>query len=134
MAGHDLEIDGPRFVPLEIELRVCVLPDYFRSDVKQALLARFTRGVRPDGQPGVFHPDQFSFGQPVYLSRIIAAAQETPGVRFVEPLVFQRQGDPQSNALDSGILPLGRLEIARLDNDPSFPERGVLTLTMEGGQ
>jgi hypothetical protein len=134
MAGHDLEIDGPRFVPLEIELRVCVLPDYFRSDVKQALLARFTRGVRPDGQPGVFHPDQFSFGHPVYLSRVIAAAQETPGVRFVEPLVFQRQGDPQSNALDSGILALGRLEIARLDNDPSFPERGVLRLTMEGGQ
>jgi hypothetical protein len=134
MAGHDLEIDGPHFVPLEIELRVCVLPDYFRGDVKQALLALFTRGVRPDGQPGVFHPDQFSFGQPVYLSRIIAAAQETPGVRFVEALVFQRQGDPQSNALDSGILPLGRLEIARLDNDPSFPERGVLRLTMEGGQ
>jgi hypothetical protein len=134
MAGHDLEIDGPRFVPLEIELRVCVLPDYYRSDVKQALLTRFSRGLQPDGQPGFFHPDNLSFGQPVYLSRIVAVAQETPGVRFVEPLVFQRQGDAQSSALATGVLPLGRLEIARLDNDHSFPERGVLRLTMEGGQ
>lgn len=27
---------------------------------------------------------------------------------------------------------MGRLEIARLDNDPSFVERGTLDLTMEG--
>lgn len=134
MAGHDLEIDGPRFVPLEIELRVCVLPHFYRGDVKQALLARFTRGLRPDGQPGVFHPDKFSFAQPVYLSRIVAEAQETPGVRYVEALVFQRLGDTRSNALATGVLPIGRLEIAQLDNDPNFPERGVLRLTMEGGQ
>jgi hypothetical protein len=28
---------------------------------------------------------------------------------------------------------MGRLEIARLDDDPSFPERGVLDLTFGGG-
>jgi hypothetical protein len=26
------------------------------------------------------------------------------------------------------------LEIARLDNDPNFPERGVFELTLEGGR
>ena len=40
--------------------------------------------------------------------------------------MFQRQRDDASSALDTGVLPIGRLEIARLDNDPSFPERGVL--------
>ena len=30
MAGYDLEVDGPRFVPLEVALHVCVEPDYFR--------------------------------------------------------------------------------------------------------
>jgi len=29
---------------------------------------------------------------------------------------------------------MGRLEIARLDDDPSFPEHGVLELTMGGGK
>jgi len=31
-------------------------------------------------------------------------------------------------------LPLGRLEIARLDNDANYPERGVLRLEINGGK
>ena len=31
MAGHDLEFNDPRYVSLEIELHVCVQPDYFRA-------------------------------------------------------------------------------------------------------
>ena len=38
MAGHDLEIDGPRYVSLEIDMHVCVEADYFREDVKGELL------------------------------------------------------------------------------------------------
>ena len=38
MAGHDVEIDGPRFVPLGMELFICVQDGYFRSDVQTALL------------------------------------------------------------------------------------------------
>ena len=30
MAGYDLEVDGPRFVPLDVGLHVCVEPEYFR--------------------------------------------------------------------------------------------------------
>ena len=47
MAGHDLEIDTPQYVPLEIEIFVCVKPDYFRSDVEAALLDVFTSGAWP---------------------------------------------------------------------------------------
>jgi hypothetical protein len=42
---------------------------------------------------------------------------------------FQRQHINSSDALTSGKLELGRLEIARLSNDPNFPERGSLTVT-----
>ena len=31
MTGHDLEITGPRFVPLDIEITVCVEPEHFRE-------------------------------------------------------------------------------------------------------
>jgi hypothetical protein len=31
-------------------------------------------------------------------------------------------------------MPLGRLEIARLDNDPNFPEHGLLRLDLRGGK
>jgi hypothetical protein len=33
----------------------------------------------------------------------------------------------------AGVLTAAPLEIIRLDNDPSMPERGVLTLDLEGG-
>ncbi len=134
MAGHDVEIDSPRFVSLEIEMTVCVKPHYFRGDVEAALLRVFSNSVAPDGQRGFFHPDNFSFGQPVYLSALYAAAQEVEGVSFVTINVFQRLGIAGTRGLDDGVLSMGRLEIARLDNDPNFAERGVLRLTMEGGR
>lgn len=135
MAGYDLEVDGPRFVSLEIEMHVCVLPDYFRSDVEGALLAVFSNRVLPDGRRGVFHPDNFTFGQTVYLSPLYAAAQAVPGVASVQVTVFQRQSsvfDPQP--LADGQLAMGRLEIARCDNDPNFAERGVFSLSLGGGK
>lgn len=134
MAGYDLEVDGPRFVPLDVALQLCVEPDHFRAHVKAAVLDVLSSGVRRDGTPGFFHPDRFTFGQPVYLSAIVAAAQGVQGVQSVAATTFQRQRDDASSALDSGVLELQRLEIARLDNDRTFPEHGVLTVTAGGGK
>jgi hypothetical protein len=134
MAGHDLEIDGPQFVPLEIEMLVCVMPNYFRSDVLANLRTVFGRGTLADGSAGFFHPDRFTFGQGVYLSQLYAAAQKIPGVRHVDILKLQRKSSPSQAALNEGVLRMDRLEIARLDNDPNFPDRGTLTFTMRGGR
>jgi hypothetical protein len=51
-------------------------------------------------------------------------------VRFV---TFQRQGQPDKGAaLRAGRILLDRLEIARLDNDPSFPEHGTFRAIPQG--
>jgi hypothetical protein len=134
MAGYDLEVDAPHFVPLEVALHVCVEPDYFRAHVKAAALDVLSSGVRPDGTLGFFHPDRFSFGQPVFLSAIVAATQAVPGVQSVIPITFQRQHDDASSALAAGELTMSRLEIARLDNNPTFPDRGILVVTTGGGK
>ena len=134
LAGYDLEIDGPRFVPLEIDMQVLVQPNYFRSDVKVALLEVFSNRTLPDRRRGAFHPDQFTFGQPVYLSRLYAAAYAVPGVASVNITTFQRQGQPDRRPLEEGKLVMERLEIARLDNDLNFPERGVFRLQLQGGK
>jgi predicted phage baseplate assembly protein len=134
MAGHDLEIDGPRYISLEIEMHVCAEPEYFRADVKQELLRLFSNRVLADGSLGLFHPDGFTFGQPVYLSPLIAAAQAVPGVASVQVNQFHRQGTPDNKPLAAGKIELGRLEIARCDNDPNFAEHGVFTLSVGGGK
>lgn len=134
MAGYDLEVDGPLFVPMEIEMFVCVKPEHFRSDVKEALLAVFNNQRLADGSLGVFHPDNFTFGQTVYLSPLYAKAQTVPGVASVEVKTFKRQREAGLTALDTGKLIMNRLEIPRLDNDRNFPERGIFRLQMGGGK
>ncbi len=134
MAGSDVEVDGPRFVPLEIEMLVCVNADYFRGNVKESLLETFSNRILPNGRRGLFHPDNFTFGQPVYLSPLYAAAQAAPGVDSIDITTFQRQGSPSNIGIEDGKLMMNRLEIARLDNDPNFPDRGVFRLKLRGGK
>ena len=134
MAGYDLEVDGPRYVALQVAMTVCVKSDYFRADVRAALMRVFSRGWLAEGSRALFHPDNFTFGQPVYLSKLYEAAQAVQGVASVVIDTFQRLHFPDPKPLDDGVLNLARLEIARLDNDPNFPERGVLKLSMGGGK
>jgi predicted phage baseplate assembly protein len=134
MAGHDLNFHEPVYVPLELSLHVCVKPDHFRSDVRRALEELFSARLLRNGRRGLFHPDNFSFGQPVYLSRLYAAAHDVAGVQSLKVTTFRRQGSKDQLALQDGRIVLGRLEIARLDNDPNYPERGVLSLELHGGK
>jgi len=134
MAGHDLDVDSPRYVPLEIDMQVCARRDYFRADVKRALLDVLSSRTLADGAKGIFHPDNFTFGQPLFLSRLYAAAYAVDGVESAKVSLFQRLGTPDPKPLTDGRLDFARLEIARLDNDPSLPERGVFRLDVGGGK
>jgi hypothetical protein len=131
--GHDLEIEAPRMAALDIALRVCVAPGFLRSAVKKALLDVFSSRERPDGTRGFFHPDELTFGQTVYLSAVIAVAMRVPGVTWVAAQRFQRWGEADRGERAAGRIDLGRLEIARLDNDPNAPASGRLDLDMQGG-
>ncbi|MEM9218820.1 MAG: putative baseplate assembly protein [Cyanobacteria bacterium P01_F01_bin.150] len=134
LAGYDLRVDAPRFVSLDIDMQVCVQANYFRSDVKASLQQVFSSRILPNGQRGFFHPDNFTFGQSVYLSQLYAIAQAVDGVASIHISQFHRQGIPATTPLEKGVLELDRLEIARLDNDPDYPDHGVLRFTMEGGK
>jgi hypothetical protein len=138
MAGFDLEVEAPIFVPLDIAFTVHVAPGFFQSDVEERLLETFSSRDLPDGRHGFFHPDNFTFGQPVYLSRIVAAAMLVPGVQWVDttdtpPNRFQRFGETPHGELAAGKIEMARLEIARLDNDPNEAENGRIQFFMEDG-
>jgi hypothetical protein len=132
--GHDLAVVPATYVPLDLELSVCVLPNYLRGHVKVALLDRLSKRVLPNGQLGFFHPDNLTFGEGITVSSIVAAAQALPGVESVTMKKLERLNEGANHEIENGILPLGPGEIAQLDNDPSFPEHGKLTLTLRGGR
>jgi hypothetical protein len=133
MAGYDLEITDPVFVPLDIEMHVCAAPGFNPDTVRKALLDAFSNGVLPDGTKGFFYPDNFRFGQTVFLSTVYATATKVAGVSSVVVKVFQRYGKVDQGELEAGEILFAPSEVARCDNDPSFPENGILVIAVDGG-
>jgi hypothetical protein len=133
LAGIDLEIQSAQFVSLDIIIKVCVTSGYFRSDVKKVLTDSFSSSILLDGSRGFFHPDNFSFGQPVFISKIYKLAMDVDGVDSVNISRFQRWGKSDNGELAAGAIKIKSFEIIRLDNDPNFPENGIITFIMEGG-
>jgi predicted phage baseplate assembly protein len=133
IAGYDLKVSDPVFVPLDISLLVCVRAGYFRSDVMGNLRSVLGPRISHSGAVGFFHPDNFTFGQTLHLGPLVAAALTVPGVSSVQPIRFQRQGRLPNHELENGSITAAPLEILRLDDDANYPERGRLDLNLHGG-
>ena len=132
MAGVDLELRDPLFVPLDISFQVCLKPGYFAADVKERLLDVFSSGVARDGTRGFFHPDNFSFGRVLWLSQLYGQLMAVEGVETAQPLRFLRWGRTAAGELAAGVLRPAASEILRCDTDPNFPERGVIEFDVLG--
>ncbi|MBA3942931.1 MAG: putative baseplate assembly protein [Herpetosiphonaceae bacterium] len=143
--GHDIEVVGAGYLPLDITVNICVLPHYLRGHVEAALLDRLGNRLLPNGQTGYFHPDNLTFGDSIPLSTLVAAAQAIPGVDHVVQVTIMARNQsyqwpasspavPDDATSFSPIIPVGPLEIARMDNDPSLPENGTLKLVVRGGR
>jgi len=134
LAGQAIYIEPPQYIPLSLTLTVCVDPDSFAMDVRAALLQVLGSCRLPNGEPAFFAPQNFELGEPVYLSPIYAAARTVPGVTRVTATVFEPAGQNTQMYIRQGYIPMGPFQVARLDNDPSLPSNGVLSLTMLGGR
>lgn len=134
LAGQDLQLESPDYISLDIKLTVCVDPNYFQANVEKSLMQVLGSGTLPNGQPAIFAPGSFKLGQTVYLSPIYAAARTVAGVQSVSAHVFQPQGVKTKAFLQAGEIPMGPFQVARMDNDPSLPANGQLTLVMKGGK
>ncbi|WP_156785060.1 putative baseplate assembly protein [Terriglobus roseus] len=134
MMGTGLAVEDAIIVGLRITLAVCVASNRFQSDVYTAIMRRFLSGSSCDGNVAVLKAENFTFGQTVYASPLIAAAQAVDGVVSVRLVRFERMDEPSSTPRQQGYLTMGRLEIARCDNDPNRRDHGIFSLQMEGGR
>lgn len=132
--GHEVIVVPPSNVPLDIAITVTLHPGYARSHLQPVLLNVFSAHSLAGGATGFFHPDNLSFGQGIYVSALVAAAQEVTGVQQVIVTRLQRLFAGANHELENGVLPIGPLEVARLDNDPTRPENGWFVLNLRGGR
>ena len=133
--GHDVAVSGACYVPLRIDVLVCVLPEFLTAHVEAELRDRFGAGLRRDGTPGFFHPDRLQLGAPVFVSALLAEAQAVTGVAHVELRTLARvDGGVQGEVPDDGVLHLAAREIVQVDNDPDHPDHGSIAFTLGGGR
>lgn len=118
--GHDLRVDPPRPVAVDLGLRVCLAPAAPRAAVMVAL-----RAGLGDGPGGMFDPDRLTFGTGLYMSRIVAEAMAVPGVVSASVVRLARAASPGPAVPGGGALAFGPLEI---------PSGGTLTLDLVGGR
>jgi hypothetical protein len=134
LAGFDVAVRGAVAVPLDIALDVCARPDVLRATVGRRVRRALSPFGPADGSPGFFHPDNFTFGSVLHLSRLIAAVMAVDGVQSVRPFRFQRFRSLPMGEIEAGIVrPVGT-EILELRDDPNFPEGGRLDIRMGGGR
>jgi len=128
LVGWDLVIHEPLYVPLDIQMTVVLQPGLKTETVYQ----RFFQEILAPGKP-LFDPDDFSFGDSIYLSRITALIMSVSGVADAQADVFQRWGQPAGDEMAAGCIAIGPLEIARLDNDPAAPQHGTFKVRIVEG-
>jgi hypothetical protein len=133
LGGYDLDIRAAIYVPLEIDIRICVGIGQFRADVLTEVQRVLSNRRFADGTTGFFFPLRFGFGSAVYLSQVYAAVSAVEGVNSAEITKFKRFWDPPRGELGKGAIAMTPFEIPRLDNDPNFAENGVLRLSAVGG-
>ncbi len=147
LIGEDIELRPPDFVPLDIRLVVCAKPRFWPEDLRLDLEEAFSEGYTATGERGCFHPDNFSFGQSIYASQLIARALAVEGVdrvievgmRFwdraggptTETLVVDPEDLPPPNALQ---IDVGPNQIIRVANDPNALELGRIVIVVKGGR
>ncbi len=139
MIGYDVSISQTKYVFPEIEISIFLKKGFVKSEVESRL--RFLLGNKEDGtgHMGFFHPDNFTFGDPIYVSKLYDVIENIHIVDYIIITKFKNSNSPYISTEDErdeitkrnlqrGFIPVNEKNIVRLDNDPNYPERGYLKL------
>lgn len=125
--GREVFVRDPRYLSLDLEIKICVQPSAYAGQVQERVIEALT--IR---QPGLyapdpfFHPDNFTFGTPLYRASLEAAVQAVPGVLAVEEILIRVRGLTDWRLFDENVFAVSDDQILRVQNDPRFPDRGSL--------
>ena len=134
LAGYESYAPPPLYAPLDLTITVCAASDAFRGDVEESVLAALDPDTVTDGRRGFFDPDNFRFGDPLERSRLEAAIQAAPGVAGVVSIEYVERGVTSTPTELGDELSVGSDRLIQVDNDPSRPSKGSLTVIVEGGK
>ncbi|MFW2542781.1 hypothetical protein ACN2XU_09075 [Primorskyibacter sp. 2E107] len=126
--GRDSRVSDPIYADLDLELTVCATRGTDPSALAKRLQSRLS-----SAKGALFDPNTLSFGTGIDRSDIVAAVHEDPGVRAVERIRLRRRGWFDWRDMAARYAPEGPAEIIRIETDRTRPERGAVTILVEGG-
>lgn len=138
-AGYRLEMAAPAYLPVDLSIAVRLAANTRADAVLRALQQALSSAELPDGTKGFFHPDNFDFGDNLYVSKLYAAILAVPGVATAEVTRLARAGAPHSETetrenLRQGYLHAERDQIIILENDRDVPLNGILIIRLKGAE
>lgn len=118
-ATRDARALDPDYLDIDLVVEVCVSPGSYPGEVAP----RVVKALAP---PGLFAPDNFTFGQPLRRSALEAVVQGVPGVRGIEDVRYRVRRRADWRVFDEAEVSVGADQIIRLQNDPRYPGRGTV--------
>lgn len=132
LIGEDIEIRPPAFIPLRILVTVCIHEDFWPEDIRYVLEQEFSTGYTPDGRPGFFHPDSWTFGQSLHASEIAGRIHRITGIKHINSIDLDRWNEPTPGPDDR--IQVAFNEIIQVKNDPDHLETGSIYFELQGGR
>jgi uncharacterized phage protein gp47/JayE len=129
MAGREHVVRPPDYVPLDIAVLICPHGEAGAEAIRVAVRDALAPGT--DARPGLFHRSRLGFGAEITLADILAAVAKAPGVGAVKALAFRPLFEAGGEAVRRAIA-LAPTEIAQFAADEAHPERGRLTVRVQG--
>lgn len=134
LAGYKSCVLPPRYVSVDLQITLCANATYFGSDVEAAVLAALHPGPLPGGSTGFFAHSRWAFGAPLESSALLATIQACPGVEGVTQVWYRQRGVQTDWAPLPETVTFAADQILRVDDDPSRPDAGSLSVTVNGGK
>ncbi|MEP5807676.1 MAG: hypothetical protein ABJ310_19640 [Roseobacter sp.] len=116
----------PVFVALDLRIAICVKRGYAFADVAE----RVVLALAP-ARLGFFHPDRFSFGDPLRRPALEAAIACVEGVRSVMGIALRQRGVQEFVPFDFAELPVAGNRILKVENDANRPGQGSIQIFHE---
>jgi hypothetical protein len=130
-AGREVLVREPRFLVLDLRVRICVERAFVAEVVERAVYEALVGPRVPGRASPFFHPDRFTFGTWLDRARLEHAIHAVPGVHAVTDLQLGVRGLRALAPLELRFAPPEGMFVLRLGGDRSRPEHGTLVVEAE---
>jgi|GEM_PF-2528805 hypothetical protein len=128
-AGRSVCHKAAIYLPIDLKVEVCTKSDFQNAKVIRSIQSALTDRNNVNA---FFHPNNFSFGDPLIRSKLEAAIQSVDGVKGIENIQIRKKGESSFKNFDAS-LHVAAHEIIQITNNPEHPETGHVSINAHGG-